>query len=209
MYVKQDRVNAATPVAFVRGPEIAQPLLEEIASVFQRCFEGPPWNEVWTAAQAQQHLYSEYVIHEGIFVFQRSGSSITGFACGAGAESCSTKLQATVSPPIATQYLGSDVFYLGEVCVLPEARASKLGIKLFNELISQAQAAGYIYGLGVTRPDRKSALALAAAAGLRPVSEGAVTLGNATNQAQIFWGKFSRPNDLCGSAASKATPPTA
>lgn len=190
-------LNAAPAQSTIINPDLRsrdKQLLRAIATVFKRCYQGSPWNETWSVDLALSRLRATYVDRDGIFVVKLDHErKVLGFACGASANKCADILASEIAPPLHSKFRDAHTFYYGEVCVDPQARRRGLASELQAELLSKAKRRGYTNVVAMTRPDHVAVVRLLKdRAQLSKVASAQLSLADASNQVDVFFGALKR-----------------
>ncbi len=147
--------TAATEVTIqlVSRTELLVRDLTQAASIYQACFEAPPWSEKWSFEDALMYLFKNIKSSKSDVLLAYAGGNVVGLAIGTPLSNYEDK--ATLVPFIASQ-----AYYISEVAVDSSFQRKGVGTKLISEMVSIGQRTGADTILARTRCDCTSALTL-------------------------------------------------
>ena len=99
--------------------------LTELADLYVRCFNVPPWNDGWSAQSARAHLNDIYVHPRFVGLVVPGASKPIALAMG----HCET-------------WVSGSQYHLQEMCVDPAAQGSGIGGSLLEALVARLREAG-------------------------------------------------------------------
>jgi GNAT superfamily N-acetyltransferase len=100
-----------------------------LADVFAQCFRGPPWNEPWKAETAARR-----------FALWTSAPAFRGMVATEGDRAVALAVGQIEG------WLDGTLFFLQEMCVLPDRRGQGIGSHLLSHFLSQVKEADGVIG---------------------------------------------------------------
>lgn len=110
--------------------------VEEIVSVYQDAFSGPPWGQTWSKEQVLKDFFAEMLKSRPLCLVARAERQVLGFAWGYDIR-ISKEVEEKLEAPGLCQHVEGNLHYLDELAVMQENQGKGIGKTLLQEYLKQ------------------------------------------------------------------------